>query len=513
MREVTRSLPALLAVGVLLGACQGRTGRAAAPDAAADARGRSDISVARNDEGQIVRVIVRKGRLDAEMAAKLRDLKRLESLELYDVTPTPEAWRELECLTTLRLLKIRAAAVDFANLQRLAAERPELTVDCPWPVILSPSGNVLSIWLPMVHVVCEDMSPLAGFRVEFTIGLSGTSRRAVKIPLPAPRADVPYDPRVYILPRWSYCLEDGVGFVVPHYRSFLVSNDASTVTIGDRSFPIVDRERTVVIDEDGHAELYDFQLMLEGETPFFTGGEEVLLDRTVERRADAAADAGAKNQVSPSNLNEKATLTSVQARIVRQYHESQTRSLTYIAAYHRVGWVYSLSPNVNFRSGDVAGAVSWRYFGPGPRPPGECLYYPDIGLNLLFKHPDAVMDSGLAPSPSSYLSCCSPDSIRTKRLRGDRWRMFGKRSTPAPPLQMQAIFSPDEGDLVFNLGDFSPEGDFRVDGKCRHVIVGDKTVELTPGVATTIFLSGDKSKGEPLRVDRVEAEEKEPPGE
>jgi hypothetical protein len=39
------------------------------------------------------------------------------------------------------------------------------------------------------------------------------------------------------------------------------------------------------------------------------------------------------------------------------------------------------------------------------------------------------------------------------------------------------------------------------------VTVGDETVELTPGVATTIFLSGDKSEGEPLRLDRAQTDE------
>jgi hypothetical protein len=72
---------------------------------------------------------------------------------------------------------------------------------------------------------------------------------------------------------------------------------------------------------------------------------------------------------------------------------------------------------------------------------------------------------------------------------------------------MRAIFSADDGDLVFNLGTFSAEGDFRVDGKGRHVTVGDETVELTPGVATTIFLSGDRSKDEPLKLDHVETNE------
>ena len=72
---------------------------------------------------------------------------------------------------------------------------------------------------------------------------------------------------------------------------------------------------------------------------------------------------------------------------------------------------------------------------------------------------------------------------------------------------MRAIFSTDDGDLVFNLGTFSAEGDFRVDNKGRNVTVGDETVELTPGVATTIFLSGDKSEGELLRLDRVQTDE------
>ena len=94
----------------------------------------------------------------------------------------------------------------------------------------------------------------------------------------------------------------------------------------------------------------------------------------------------------------------------------------------------------------------------------------------------------------------------TIEAASDRWNL-SVTGMPSPPLQMRAIFSADDGDLVFNLGTFSAEGDFRVDNKGRNVTVGDETVELTPGVATTIFLSGDKSEGEPLRLDRVQTVE------
>jgi RHS repeat-associated protein len=453
-------------------------------DLAGEADRQGEMTVAKDDDGQIVRVIVRNGQLDAEMAAKLRGMERLESIELYDVTPTAEAWRGLEGLASLRLLKIRATAVDFAKLQRLAAERPELTIDYPWPVMLSISQQALAIQLPPVRVVCEGMWPLAGLGEEFSVDLAGTARHVAKVPLPDPRAGVTHDPLALIEPKW-YHTENGAVCIVHPKKSFLISTDLSTVTIGDRSFPIVDRGRTVFIDEHGRPELHDFQLDYVHEKVLFVGGEEVSSGQAAEQKADAGGGAGTADQ---------GILKGVQERITTQYHGAQTRSLTYMSGFHRDGWVFSLSPDVPWASGDVAGAATFPTGGSG-----TFWYYPDIGLNLLFKHPlTAATHTRGAHGQARF---------RTTRLRGNRWKLFDEGMRP-PPLQVQAIFSADEGDLVFNLGEFSPEGDFRVDGKGRHVTVGDKTVELSAGVATTIFLSGDKSEGERLRLERVETEER-----
>jgi hypothetical protein len=492
----------MLAVGALLGACLGRIGLAAAPDVSADARGRSNISVARNDGGQIIRVIVRKGRLDAEMAAKLRGLTSLEALELFDCTLAPEVWPEITGLASLRLLKIRSEEIDFANLQRLAAQRSELIIDYPWPVTLYASQEGLVFQFPMADVVCRDIRPLAGFRQRLSCNPIVSGRQFGKVPLPRPSPLAASDfagPSVV----W-YPMKYGAVCVDPFGRSFSVNNDASLITIGNRSFPIADRKRTVVIGEDGRAELRCFRLDLNAKEEKFEGGEELLSHADDEAVPDGWEDTSAgKGQQRPSapegvESAQQGALTDIERAIVTQYLESPTRGLTRLLSYHRAGWVFDMSPAVPMTSSFPARPVSMTGVASANWRRADWHYYPDVGISVLFK----------CDVPSHF---CGVGYFRTGIVASRTRRGDWKLTVPglAKPLEMRAVFSPDKGDLVCSLGDFSAEGDFRVNGKGRHVTVGDKTVELTPGVPTTILLSGNTSMGEPLRLERVETDEEE----
>jgi hypothetical protein len=407
------------------------------------------------------------------MAEKLQDLRRLESLELYDTTLTPEAWRELGNLSSLRTLKIRGGAVDFANLQRLVAGNQELTVDYAWPVSLSIWRQALAIDLPMVRVVATDTSPLAGFCKELTVEPAGSAKRVVKIPVMPP-----VDPSKLEPDQW--CLTEGGGVcIVPPIASFLVSTDGSTLTIGEKSFPIAERKRTLVIHEDGDVELRQLGLRYNPAAKKFEGGEEV--------------GEGTANTDGLTPEESQAEISTVQQAVLTRYRNSTKRSLTRITAPHGEDWVLDLSPAVRLLPSDFSGTVDFR-----PDPRGRTPYYPDIGISVLYKK---ALPSHVETSATFWFA-----KTYSERKGAKRWSIF-VAGQHFKPVEVRALFFADEGELVCSLGPFSVDGDFRVDGNGRSLTVGDKTVKLTPGVATKIFLSGDKSKGEPLRLDRVATDE------
>jgi hypothetical protein len=79
---------------------------------------------------------------------------------------------------------------------------------------------------------------------------------------------------------------------------------------------------------------------------------------------------------------------------------------------------------------------------------------------------------------------------------------------------LKATVSSDDGQFVLALGTRGEDGEIRIDAQATQLrVAGNRKIPLSGQERPTIVIGGNRAKGEPLRVLRIEAgAEPSPPG-